>query len=140
MTDQEFKELGLPTDAEIEERDRYYNALEDVGISDTKKYFDRMHDKVFSINNILIAAYFALIAFRDDVPNWILVIPAINSLILLNIDYRMLRRSRLQANYTNLKEKERETYGRIQTETNLYSLLSIWSTVFVLLLFGYFLI
>jgi len=85
-------------------------------------------------------AYFALIAFRKDVPNWSLVIPTINSVLLLYIDYRMLLRARLQANITKVSEKERDRYGTIQVGTNLYSLLSIYSTITELVVFGYFLL
>jgi hypothetical protein len=140
MTDEECRELGIMTEKELKEMDQRWEKLEENGIADTQKYFDRMHDKVFSLNNLLIAAYLALIAFRKDIPSWILVIPAINSVLLLYIDYRMLLRARLQANITNVSGKDRDRYGSIQTGTNLYSLLSIYSTIAVLIVFGYFLL
>ncbi|MCL7987742.1 hypothetical protein M8998_07310 [Sphingobacterium sp. lm-10] len=139
MTDDEWKELGLPTDKEMEKSELFFEKLEDTGVADTQKYFDRMHDKVFSMNNILIAAYFALIAIRNDIPNWILIIPVANSIMLLNIDYRMLKRSRLQSRITTVPRTEIDRYGRMQINTNWYSLLSIYSTIAVVLLFGYFL-
>ncbi|MFA6084626.1 hypothetical protein [Mucilaginibacter sp.] len=140
MTDEECRELGIMTDQELKEMDQRFERMEETGIADTQKYFDRMHDKVFSLNNLLIAAYFALIAFRKDVPSWSLVIPTLNSVLLLFVDYRMLLRARLQANITKIGERDRERYGSIQTGTNLYSLLSIYSTIAVLLFFGYFLL
>src|ERR1700761_2532026 len=115
MTDEECRELGISTDEELKERQQRTERMEESGIADTQKYFDRMHDKVFSLNNLIIAAYFALIAFRKDVSYWILVIPIINTLLLLCVDYRMLLRARLQANITNVSEKDRERYGTIQT-------------------------
>lgn len=140
MTDEECRELGIMTDKELEEMNQRFERMEENGVADTQKYFDRMHDKVFGLNNLLIAAYFALIAFRKDVPSWSLIIPAINSVLLLYIDYRMLLRARLQANITKIGEKDQNRYGTIQTGTNLYSLLSIYSTITVLLIFGYFLL
>ena len=140
MTDEECRELGIMTEQELKEMDQRFERLEESGIADTQKYFDRMHDKVFSLNNLLIAAYLALIAFRKDVPSWSLVVPSINSILLLYIDYRMLLRVRIQSNITNVDGKGRERYGSIQTATNLYSLISIYSTIAVLIVFGYFLL
>lgn len=140
MTDEECRELGIMTEQELKEMDQRFERIEETGIADTQKYFDRMHDKVFSLNDLLIAAYFALIAFRKDVPSWSLIIPSINSVLLLYVDYRMLLRARLQANITKVSENDRNRYGAIQTGTNLYSLLSIYSTITVLLVFGYFLL
>ena len=139
MTDDEWRELGISTDEEIKERENYFKKLEDDGIIDTQKYFDRIHDKLFNFNNILIAAYFALIAIQKNVPEWIFIVPILNSLLLLNIDYRMLKRARIQSRITEVSGKKREKYGSIQTVTNLYSLISIYSTIIVLLIFGYFL-
>ncbi|GAB3904456.1 hypothetical protein [Mucilaginibacter boryungensis] len=140
MTDEECRELGIMTDQELRDMDLRFERMEESGIADTQKYFDRMHDKLFSLNNLLIAAYFALIAFRKDVPSWSLVIPTLNCVLLLYVDYRMLLRARLQANITKVSGRVREKYGSIQTGTNLYSLLSIYSTLAVLLFFGYFLL
>ena len=140
MTDEECRELGIMTDQELKEMDQRFERLEETGIADTQKYFDRMHDKVFSLNNLLIAAYFALIAFRKDVPSWSLVLPTLNCVLLLYVDYRMLLRARLQANITKVSGEERERYGSIQEGTNLYSLVSIYLTIVVLLSFGYFLL
>lgn len=140
MTDEECRELGIMTDQELKEMDQRYERMEEQGIVDTQKYFDRMHDKVFSLNNFMIAAYFALIAFRKDIPSWSLVIPTLNALLLLLVDYRMLLRARLQANITKVSGKDRDRYGSIQDGTNLLSLLSIFSTIAVLMVFGYFLL
>ncbi|MES2427106.1 MAG: hypothetical protein V4560_09035 [Bacteroidota bacterium] len=140
MTDEECRELGIMTEQELKEMNQRWERIEENGIADTQKYFDRMHDKVFSLNNFLLAGFIALIAFKKDVPSWILVIPAVNSVLLLYIDYRMLLRARLQANITKVGEKDRDLYGSIQTGTNLYSLLSIYSTITVLIVFGYFLL
>ncbi|WP_341840637.1 hypothetical protein [Chitinophaga caseinilytica] len=140
MTDEECKGLGIMTDQELKEMDLRFERMEENGIADTQKYFDRMHDKVFSLNNLLIAAYFALIAIRKDVPDWSFMIPTLNSILLLYVDYRMLLRARIQAQITKVSANELEKYGNIQNGTNLYSLLSIYSTVAVVLIFGYFLL
>lgn len=140
MTDEECRELGIMTEQELRDMDLRFERMEEAGIADTQKYFDRMHDKLFSLNSLLIAGYFALIAIRKDVPSWSIIIPTLNSVLLFYIDYRMLLRSRLQACITTLDEKRRNKYGSIMQKTNLYSLLSIYSTIAVVLFFGYFLL
>lgn len=140
MTDEECRALGIMTEQELRDIDLRFERMEEAGIADTQKYFDRMHDKVFGLNNLLIAAYFALIAFRTDVPSWSLIIPLLNSILLLYIDYRMLKRARLQAKITKLTSQQIKMYGKIQEGTNLYSLLSIFSTILVIIVFGYFLL
>lgn len=140
MTDEQCRELGIMTDQELKEMQQRSERMEEQGIVDTQKYFDRMHDKVFGLNNFMIAAYFALIAFRKDVPSWSFIIPTLNTLLLLYIDYRMLLRARLQANITKISGKDRDRYGSIQTATNLLSLLSIYSTIAILVVFGFFLL
>ncbi|MBC8054888.1 MAG: hypothetical protein H7Y13_17655 [Sphingobacteriaceae bacterium] len=140
MNDEECRELGIMTEQELRDMDLRYERLEEAGIADTMKYFDRIHDKLFSLNSLLIAGYFALIAIRKDVPSWSLIIPTLNSGILLLIDYRMMLRSRLQANITNVDGKGRDKYGSIMNGTNLYSLGSIYSTLAVIAFFGYFLL
>jgi len=128
------------TDREIAERDESFKKMESDGIIDTQKYFDRMHDKIFNLNNMMIAAYFALIAFKQDVANWILFVPLFNLLALLKVDYLMLQRARIQANITSVGEKDLNRYGTITKNANLYSLLCILSTLIVLAVFCYFLI
>jgi len=140
MTEEEYKAHDIMAEQDLKEMNQRWERVEENGIADTQKYFDRMHDKVFSLNNLLIAAYFALIAFRKDVPNWSVIIPTVNSVLLLYVDYRMLLRARLQSNIRSISGKERDRYGAIQTNTNLYSLLSIYSTITVMLVFGYFLL
>lgn len=128
------------TDQELRDMDARFERMEEAGIADTQKYFDRMHDKVFTLNSFLVAAYFALIAFRKDVPSWSLTIPILNSGLLLLIDYRMLLRARMQANITKVNAEERNRFGTIINGTNLLSLISIYSTIAVILSFGYFLL
>jgi hypothetical protein len=140
MTDKKCRALNIMTDQEHKDMNARWERIEEAGIADTQKYFDRMHDKVFTLNSLLVAAYFALIAFRQDVPGWSLVIPVLNSGLLLMVDYRMLLRARMQASITKSSPAERERYGTIMNGTNMSSLLSIYSTIAVVLFFGYFLL
>lgn len=140
MTDAEWKALGFQTDSEFEENFKKIKSLEDKGSDDILKYFDRIHDKCFSLNNILIAGYFALVTFINEISYWILVIPSLNSFLLIYLDYRMMERARIQAQITYVNGRTRKKYGVMQQKTNLYSLLSILSTVLVVAFLIYILI
>lgn len=140
MTDEECKELGIMTEQEIDDMNKRFERIEESGIADTQKYFDRIHDKLFSLNSLLIAGYFALIAFRKDIPSWSIIVPLINSGFLLLIDYRMMVRARIQASITTAEKKQRERFGSIIHRTNLFSLLSIYSTITVVIVFVYFIL
>ncbi|NII85674.1 hypothetical protein [Pedobacter sp. SG908] len=140
MTDEERRELGIMTETELDDMNKRLERTEESGISDTQKYFDRIHDKLFSLNSLLIGGYFALIAIRKDVPNWSIIVPLINSGFLLLIDYRMMVRARIQASITTADEKQREKYGTIINNTNLFSLLSIYSSIAVVVIFVYYIL
>ncbi|MFD2584240.1 hypothetical protein ACFSR6_17175 [Pedobacter vanadiisoli] len=92
----------------MDDMDKRFERTEESGIADTQKYFDRIHDKLFSSNSLLIGGYFALIAIRKDVPNWRIIVPLINSGFLLLIDYRMMVKARIQASITTVDGKQRE--------------------------------
>ena len=138
MTDNECKELGIMTDQELRDMKLKLERVEDAGIGDTQKYFDRIHDKLFSLNSLLIAGYFALVAFRK-MPGWSIIIPMLNFALLLYVDYRMLKRARVQATITELKKAELDEYGKMMDGINLCSLVAIFSTIAVVAFFGYFL-
>ncbi|MDQ0592556.1 hypothetical protein QFZ37_000925 [Chryseobacterium ginsenosidimutans] len=53
------------------------------GVRDVFKYFDRINDKLFNFNNILIAGFFALGKLKDDVPMWMIIFPIINLCIFI---------------------------------------------------------
>lgn len=104
MTDEEFEWIKH----EAAERDQRLERMEEAGIAETVKYFDRIHDKLFSLNSFLIAGYFTMIAIRDGIPAWSIVIASINSIFLLWIDYRMMRKSRIESRITKVSSRERQ--------------------------------
>lgn len=47
-----------------------FNELERQGMRDILRYYDRIHDKLFSFNNMLIAGYFVIyVVFKKNVEN-----------------------------------------------------------------------
>jgi hypothetical protein len=108
---------------------------EKQGIQDIVKYFDRIHDKLLSVNNIFIAAYLALIAFKKDVPHNLLWVPMLNMVLLIYIDWRMMESSRRMANKGKMTLELVNAHVRKGNYTNLLSLLSLVSTIAETILF-----
>jgi hypothetical protein len=98
--------------------------------------FDRIHDKVFNFNNILIGAYLVLGTFPDNSPKlklWTVVFPIFNLLFLIFIDFRQMEVHRFASNEQEWTEKERKQYGeKINKQTRL-SLLALLLSLFCLI-------
>lgn len=69
--------------AEIEAR---MTKREDEGLKNVLKHFDRIHDKLFSINTMFIAGFFALIKISDNISTSTIFIPVANMLYLIWIE------------------------------------------------------
>ena len=65
-------------------------------------------------------------------------IPLCNLMILIYIEYRMMEKSRFESNIMNQSSYTIDKYGKRITNTNLFSLLSIISTLSVTILFLYY--
>lgn len=114
------------------------NALkqrEQKGNEELIKYFDRLHDKLFAVNNIFIGGYLALIAFKKDVPSNILWVPMVNLAVLVSIDYLMMRKSKQEALYRHSTIETDGKLVRLIRKANFLSLASIVSTIIETLLF-----
>lgn len=61
--------------AEIETR---MTKSKEEGLKNTLKHFERIHDKLFSLNSIFIAVFFALIKISDNISTLTILIPIIN--------------------------------------------------------------
>ncbi len=126
-------------DNELEKTDSNLKKIEEQGIRDTLKYFDRLHDKLFTFNNILIAGFFTLSKLDESISVSTILFPIVNLIILIYIEYRGMKKSRHEAEIT-IKINATETHRKIIQTTNLYSLLTIVTTFIVTSLFLYYLI
>lgn len=91
--------------------------------------FDRIHDKVFNFNNIMIAAYIALGTFPVDSPIiklWTIIFPILNLIFLIFIEIRQMEIHRFTAHEMEWTSKEREEYGK---RINKQTLLSLGSMI-----------
>ena len=102
---------------------RVENALDQI-----QNTFDRIHDKVFNFNNILIGAFLVLGTFPSDAPHmklWTIVFPIVNMIFLIYIDYRQMEIHRFAAGEQEWTNSEREEYGnkiKKQTQLSLFAL------------------
>jgi hypothetical protein len=129
------------TDRTLKEIEARMNQREEKGIENTLKYFDRIHDHLFNFNNLLIAGYFALASLNKPVGMMNILFPLSNMAFLLFIEFRMLNKSRFEAEIKSKTPEEIESWGHGIQKTNQYSLFAIFSTaavtiIFVILLFS----
>lgn len=105
------------------------------------KYFDRIHDKLFTFNNIMIGGFFALSKINEVISIVNILFPVCNLIILIFIEYRMMELSRAESyiKETPIDEIESKLFSRYGTVT-LLSLLAIITTFVVTFIFLYFLI
>lgn len=132
-----WEEHGLMTDKELDEIDGNLKRSEIEGVQNILKYFDRIHDKLFTFNNILIGGYFALSQIYDSFSIYGITVPLMNLAILLFIEYRMMEKSRFEADVRKKTSKEIKKHGISINKTNLYSLLAILTTTIVVGIFIY---
>ena len=140
MDDDFRKEHGIMTDKELLAMDQRYEKIEEEGIKNLLKHFDRIHDKLFSFNNILIAGYFALSKIEREISLSTILIPIANLVILIFIEYNMMNKSRFESEITKKPKEEISRWGKSIERTNQYSLLSIISTSIVTIIFIFFIL
>lgn len=49
----DWRKLGLASEEELNQINMKHKKIQEDGIKDILKYFDRIHDKLFTFNNIL---------------------------------------------------------------------------------------
>lgn len=121
---------------DIDEITKNFKEQEKQGQRDILRYYDRIHDKLFSFNNMLIAGYFVIIAMPNSTMSpWWMILPIINMLHLVFVDYEMMEKSRFDSNIMNKSEKEIYQYGKRISKTTLRSLFTIISTLTITIIF-----
>jgi hypothetical protein len=135
----ESEKFFQPMDDEMKEIHENFKITEREGVNNILKYFDRIHDKLFNFNNILIVGYFALSKIDPTVSMKNILFPFCNLIILVYIEYRMMEKSRFEAKITERPYVKITSHGKRIVMTTLFSLLSICATFIVTLIFLYYL-
>jgi len=123
------KELTSDTDGLI-------NKAEKEGEEATKKLqttFDRIHDKLFTVNSILVALYVGFAQFPQDDPIfslWFVLFPIANIFYLIYLEISQMRifrhaSQRMNWNFTTDVEK----YGRMINQQTLKSIFAWLFTI-----------
>lgn len=118
------------------ESDRLFEKAEKDGEEASKKIqstFDRIHDKLFTINGILVASFFGLGKFPTDNPMvslWLVTFPifVLGYLIYLEQQQMEIYRHTSQRMNWNL-DTDVAKYGKMINKQNLKSLLAIILTI-----------
>lgn len=123
----------------MENNNSHSSVIDDTarkGLNNILHYFDRIHDKFFTINNILIAGYFASSKIFPTISMRYILIPFANLVFLVYIEYRMMELSRSEANIleTPIIDLEKKLYRKYPRVT-LLSFLAILSTSIVTITF-----
>jgi hypothetical protein len=132
MTEEEIEQSLKEADEVIQN----FKEQEKQGLHDILRYYDRIHDKLFSFNNMLIAGYFVIIAMPDSQTNpWWILLPIFNMLNLVFVDYEMMEKSRFESAIMSKSQKEIQNHGKRISKTTWRSLFTIISTLIVTFVF-----
>jgi hypothetical protein len=117
---------------------QFFDEQEKTGKANTIKYFDRIHDKLFTFNNILIVGFFTISKIDSNVSIKYILFPITNLIILIFIEWYMMEISRTESNITKIpvSDFEKRLYGKYKKITH-YSLLEIISTAIITGVFLY---
>ena len=133
-------ENRIAVDERFAEGDELIKKIKDEGEEASNKiqtYFDRIHDKLFTINGILVASYFGFGKFPLEDPIislWLATLPICVLFYLVFLEHRQMEifrhtSQRMQWDFKNDVDK----YGKMIQKQNLRSLLAIIVTLFLAL-------
>ena len=95
--------------------------------------FDRIHDKLFSVNGILIAAFVGFGKFPADNPIfniWLSLLPLLNIFYLIFLEQRQMEIYRHASQRMNWNiSTDVDKYGKMINKQNLRSLFAILTTL-----------
>jgi hypothetical protein len=114
-----------------------FDKIKRRGRESITRHFDRIHDKLFAFNNIMIVGYFALSKLNVSISMFNILIPLCNLVILIIIEFRMMEKGRFEAKIMDKTDCELDKYKKGIDRTNLYSLLTITASFIVTLIFLY---
>lgn len=132
---EETNELISESNGLIKKAEKRSNdALNKIGSS-----FDRIHDKLFTFNNILLAAFLGLSKYPSEDPIfhlWSVFLPILNLVLLIILEKMQMEIYRHQSLEMKWTETDREKHGRMIRNQNLRSLSAILFTlgIFIYLL------
>jgi hypothetical protein len=98
--------------------------------------FDRIHDRVFNFNNILIGAFLVLGTFPSNKPILSLgsvIFPIINLIYMIILEIRQMKIHRFGANLNSWEEGDEKKHGKMINQQTVMSLFSFLITLLSLI-------
>jgi chromatin remodeling complex protein RSC6 len=109
----------------------------DDASSNIQTSFNRIHDKLFSLSTILIAAFLGLAKFPIDDPVmslWLSILPIANLCFLIYLEIKQMEIHRFASHEMTWQDEDRVKYGEKIQGQNKLSLLSIFTTIVILVI------
>lgn len=140
---QEIKGLLQNFNLEIENSkfDKITEKLEQISLGNKKESlnslqtsFNRLHDKLFTFNNLMIAAFIAFSQYPAANPifrTWYVIVPTLNMIYLIVIEKLEMEKFRFESKHDTWKDAERKKHPELIRNQNLRSLSAITYTVFI---------
>jgi hypothetical protein len=129
---QHVSEMFVETNKLLDQSDRRV----EHSLNQIQNTFDRIHDKVFNFNNILIGAYLVLGTFPEKSPKMNLltiIFPILNLVFIILIDVNQMEIHRFASNEQDWGDKERKEYGKKIKKQTKFSLLALLLSLFCLI-------
>ncbi|QVY64229.1 hypothetical protein [Polaribacter sp. Q13] len=122
----------------VKEFENKVNIIKEEASKNILNHFNRINDKLFTFNNILIGGYFALSSVYDWVNLKLIMIPLLNLIFLIFLEYLLMQKSRKEASIDELGFDEFITFSETKENRSvLFSLCAIISTLCVFCYFVY---
>ena len=106
---------------------RFDNRVE-YAMHQIQNTLDRIHDKVFNFNNILIGAFLVLGTYPNNDPKlelWTIVFPILTMAFMIYLDIKQMGIHRFASNEQEWKGSEAKQYGKKINQKTWLSLLSL---------------
>lgn len=129
---QSLKEINIrqKLDEELPDTEKIFERIErrvEHSTNQIQNSFDRIHDKVFNFNNILIGAFMVLGTFPSESPIlklWTVCFPIGNLIFLICLEIRQMGIHRFTAHEKEWTDIERKQHGEKINSQTILSLLS----------------
>lgn len=112
--------------------------VEEKAKDEIVKYFDRMHDKLFAFQLILLAGYIAVVLIPSVGGSpWLLILPILCVARMIHLDWRMMEHNRVLADVKNRNKRQIDKLNEKQMWTNLQSIEILLESIAMSALFIY---
>ncbi|WP_321310621.1 hypothetical protein [Marinifilum fragile] len=103
-------------------------------INSIQQSFNRLHDKLFSFNNLMIAAFIAFSQYPAENPifrTWYVSVPTLNMIYLILIEKWEMEKFRHESRQASWHQEERDEHKILIRNQNLRSFSTIVYTVLI---------